>query len=308
MISPITLHEISLIPLIIFGILFICELNIPKFIQPKKHLHQSYSTNMSLFLLNCLIITILSSSSFLLLFNPIEFVGLLGFMDDDIIKVIVSFALIDLFLYYWHRICHKYEFLWVFHKVHHNDEYLNLSTSFRSHFVELILTNILKTMFIVIIGIDQLTVFVNEIITTSLVMFHHSNIKVKGESFLKSLIITPSLHHTHHSKERVEHDSNYGAVFSIWDRYFGTLSTIEPIFVGVKGYSPQTFVPLLKFGVTISEPIQQPTSTVDVPLDDMIAVAAYYKAEQRGFNHGNDQKDWFEAQQEISNLTNICYF
>ena len=70
-------------------------------------------------------------------------------------------------------------------------------------------------------------------------MFHHANISFKGEKLLSYVIIVPSLHRTHHSTQRIEHDSNYGAVLSLWDRLFGTLSEVKSAEIGIKGNSPQ---------------------------------------------------------------------
>ena len=49
---------------------------------------------------------------------------------------------------------------------------------------------------------------------------------------------------------RAEHDNNYGAVFSIWDRLFGTLREQEPLEIGLKGVDEQQFVDLVRYGFT----------------------------------------------------------
>ncbi|MGZ8548950.1 MAG: DUF2934 domain-containing protein, partial [Sulfuricurvum sp.] len=120
----------------------------------------------------------------------------------------------------------------------------------------------------------------------------------KGEKLLGYVIIVPYLHRSHHSTERYEHDSNYGAVLSLWDRLFGTLSELKPTKTGIKENSPQELVNLIKFGFTLPAP----TSAQPVNLDTMIAEAAYYKAEKRGFYPGNDIRDWLEAKNDITAL------
>ena len=132
---------------------------------------------------------------------------------------------------------------------------------------------------------------------TLFIMFHHTNISFKGEKLLSYFIIVPSLHRTHHSKQRCEHDSNYGAVLSLWDWLFGTRSELKPAEIGIKGNSPQDLVNLIKFGFGFTLPT--PPTVQPVNLDAMIAEAAYYKAEKRGFSPGNDIRDWLEAKSEI---------
>ena len=131
---------------------------------------------------------------------------------------------------------------------------------------------------------------------TLFIMFHHTNISFKGEKLLGHVIIVPSLHRTHHSTQRSEHDSNYGAVLSLWDRLFGTLTELKPAAIGIKGNSPQDLVNLIKFGFTSPS---TPPSVQAIDVEAMIAVAAYYKAEKRGFNPGNEIRDWLEAKREI---------
>lgn len=76
---------------------------------------------------------------------------------------------------------------------------------------------------------------INEAIITFFVMFHHTNISFKGEILLGRVLIVPYLHRAHHSIQRNEHDNNYGAVLSLWDRLFGTLAELETAKIGIKG-------------------------------------------------------------------------
>ena len=117
----------------------------------------------------------------------------------------------------------------------------------------------------------------------------------RGEHLLGRVLIVPYLHRMHHSMVRNEHDHNYGAVLSLWDRLFGTLAELEPAKIGIKGDSPQTFIKLVKFGFTVtSKPTELP-----INLEAMIAEAAYYKAEKRNFYPGHEIRDWLEAKKEI---------
>jgi Protein of unknown function (DUF2934) len=121
----------------------------------------------------------------------------------------------------------------------------------------------------------------------------------------------PYLHRAHHSVLRHEHDKNYGAVLSVWDRLLGTYTEVSPAAVGIKAYVPQDIMGLIGAGLTMTMPISNPALALSVlsnipptVLEHMIAEAAYYKAEKRGFNPGNDINDWLEAKKEI--IAKIC--
>lgn len=281
--------------LIVFIILSTLEFHAPREKLPTKHLRQSYKTNISLFIVNSIAMSLVSASSLLILAERYSGKGLLNTLSSPAWKAVLSFLLLDLLMFLWHKASHSFDCLWMFHKVHHNDPYLNVTTSFRIHFLELVITNFLKAMLIILLGIEEAIVFISEAVMTLFIMFHHTNISFKGEKLLGYVIIVPSLHRTHHSTQRCEHDRNYGAVLSLWDRLFGTLSELKPAEVGIKGNSPQDLVNLIKFGFTLhTPPAAQP-----INLDAMIAEAAYYKAEKRGFSPGGDIRDWLEAKREI---------
>jgi len=287
----------TLILLIAFVVLSALELNYPKRGLSLKQSRQSYRTNVSLFVFNSIVISLLSATPLLMVAERYSDRGLLSYIANPAWKALLSFVLLDLMLYCWHRLSHSFNGLWMFHKVHHNDPYLNVSTAFRLHIVELLIITALKSAYIILLGVDATMVLTNETLLTLFIMFHHTNISFRGEKRLGQVIIAPYLHRAHHSTERNEHDTNYGAVFSIWDRLFGTLAELEPAEIGIKNSSPQTVLGLVKFGFTPEHPV--PVYELDLNLKSMIAEAAYYKAEKREFKPGNELRDWLDAKREI---------
>jgi len=283
--------------LIAFVVLSVLELSCPK---RKLSLHQSrrsYQTNVSLFVFNSIVISLLSATPLLAMANRYADRGLLSYISDPALKALLSFVLLDLMLYWWHKASHRFDCLWMFHKVHHNDPYLNVSTSFRIHILELLIITVLKAAYVIVLGVSQTMVLTNEALFTLFIMFHHTNISFCGEKLLSRIIIVPYLHRAHHSTERKEHDTNYGAIFSIWDRLFGTLAELEPEKIGIKYRSPQTAFGLIKFGFILEKPA--PVYQAGLDIKSMIAEAAYYKAEKRAFKPGNELRDWLEAKREI---------
>ncbi len=283
--------------LIAFVVLAVIELNYPKRKLPLKKLRQSYQTNVSLFIFNSIVISLLSAIPLILVARHNSGAGLLSFIDNPGGKALLSLLLLDLLMYFWHRASHHFDGLWMFHKVHHNDPYLNVSTAFRIHIVELLILTLVKTIFILVSGVSQVMVMTNETILTLFIMFHHTNTSFSGEQRLGQVIIAPYLHRAHHSVERKEHDTNFGAIFSIWDRILGTFAEYEPAEIGIKNSSPQNFSGLIKFGFSAEK--QVPAYEPDLNLSAMIAEAAYYKAEKRSFTPGNELRDWLEAKREI---------
>lgn len=315
MLSPITLFgtdhrplfappgdRVAFVLLIFFVAFSVSEILWPRHKITQKTLGQSYQTNLGLFAFNNLVMSLLSVSSLFMLAQHYSQQGLLRYLSNPFWQAALSFVLLDLLMYFWHKACHVFPWLWMFHRVHHNDPNVNTSTAFRVHVLELLLTNLVKALYIVVLGVDQLMVLVNEAVMTLAVMFHHCNIYVKGEKRLGRLLIVPMLHRTHHSTLRCEHDSNYGTVLSIWDRWFGSLQLREPAAVGISQESPLDFFNLILFGFTpIKAALAKNPSLPPVNLDAMIAEAAYYKAEKRNFSPGYELMDWLEAKKEILN-------
>lgn len=296
--SMISRNWASLALLVFFILLSTAETFFPKRVVTAKRWRLSYGANISLFLFNSTALSLLSVSSLLLLAERYAGCGLITTISNPAEKALIAFLALDLTLYIWHWVVHRFECMWMFHKVHHSDPHVNVSTAFRIHVLELLFTNAIKAVYIITLGIDKTVVLLNETLMTFFIMFHHSNISFPGERFLGRILVVPYLHRVHHSVCRHEHDRNYGTVFSIWDRLFGTLAELEPAAVGIKNNPPQDFIGLVKFGfrrrVTTSSPTIQPVS-----VQQMIAEAAYYKAKNRGFCPGYDLCDWLEAEREI---------
>lgn len=278
-----------------FTLFLIVEICDPREKILPKQLRQSYRANIGLFVFNSVVMSMLSVPSLLILAEQFSDKGLLKHINNPAGRAVLSFLAIDLLLYFLHKASHRFDCLWMFHKVHHNDPCLNVSTAFRIHFLEIAIINLVKAMAVVILGIEGTLLLVNEAIIVFFTMLHHTNISFRGERFLGRVIITPYLHRVHHSTRRDEHDRNYGAVLSIWDRLFGTLAELKPAAIGVKGSTAQDLISLVKCGFSMTGS----SSAQPVSLDAMIAEAAYYKAEKRGFHPGNELRDWLDAKSEI---------
>lgn len=140
------------------------------------------------------------------------------------LEIVCAILLFDLWMYLWHRMNHETPILWRFHRFHHADKEMNTTTSFRFHTLELLISSVLKLGVIPFLGMNLLEFVVYEAILFPVIAFHHSNIAIpkKLDDVLRWVIASPNMHKVHHSNINEETDSNYGSIFSWWDRWFGT--------------------------------------------------------------------------------------
>ena len=126
--------------------------------------------------------------------------------------------------YAFHVICHKNPVLWRLHRVHHGDVHLDVSSALRNHPLEMIASIAFMLPIVVLFGLSPIVLLAFEAIEGLVNTLTHANIRIPDaiERRARSLLITPGLHRLHHSDAQAETDSNYGNVFSFWDRLFGT--------------------------------------------------------------------------------------
>jgi sterol desaturase/sphingolipid hydroxylase (fatty acid hydroxylase superfamily) len=138
----------------------------------------------------------------------------------------LDLLLLDLWIYWWHRINHVLPFLWRFHEVHHLDETLDTTSALRFHFGEVILSSLVRAVVIIALAMPLASVVVFEVLIIVSALFHHSNLRLPKwlEKALSFVIVTPSIHWVHHHAKQADTDSNYSTVLSIWDRIFSSRS------------------------------------------------------------------------------------
>lgn len=157
-------------------------------------------------------------------------------------KFVFSFLLMDLGFYYWHLANHRFPFFWRFHNVHHIDPDLDVTTAFRFHFGEIAFSSAFTLLAVSAVGISGWAFAVYQLAFQAEVLFHHSNVRlpIRFERLLSKAIVTPRMHGIHHSQVQRENNSNFGTLFTWWDRLHRTLGLNIPqsqIVVGIPGYS-----------------------------------------------------------------------
>lgn len=140
------------------------------------------------------------------------------------LKVVISFVLLDLVIYFQHAIFHVLPIFWRFHRVHHTDLDFDITTGLRFHPAEILISMLFKIIVIFALGAPVLAVILFEVVLNFMSMFSHSNIYLnkKFEKILRWFIVTPDMHRVHHSTIENETNSNFAFNISLWDRLFGT--------------------------------------------------------------------------------------
>lgn len=158
-------------------------------------------------------------------------------------KVLITFLVLDLWIYIQHLLLHRVPGLRNLHRMHHTDTHMDFTTALRFHPLEIIFSTLYKTVLIALLGLPALGVFVFEIVLNGSAMFNHGNIEIpyKVDKLLRLIIVTPDYHRIHHSRESDERNSNYGFFLTFWDKLFFSY-TKEPqgdrksFALGIPGY------------------------------------------------------------------------
>lgn len=142
------------------------------------------------------------------------------------VGLLLDLLVLELFIYWWHRANHEVPLLWRFHEIHHLDETLDTTSAFRFHFGEVFLSAVARGVIVIVLTIPVTSVILFETLLLVAALFHHSNARLPAgvERGLSLVFITPSIHWVHHHAVRADTDSNYGTLFSFWDRLFRSRS------------------------------------------------------------------------------------
>jgi sterol desaturase/sphingolipid hydroxylase (fatty acid hydroxylase superfamily) len=181
-------------------------------------------------------------------------VGLLHWLDvPGWIALVVSLVLIDAWTYFWHRANHRVPLLWRFHRVHHTDEEMDVTTASRFHVGEVAISSVVRLAPVLLLGLAWQVILVYEVALVAVTQFHHANIgfDARIDRLMRYVMVTPNMHRVHHSQIRVETDSNYASILSVWDRLFRSYrekADYRAIHYGVDGMTGdayQTIVAML---------------------------------------------------------------
>ena len=212
------------------GVFLIAERLLPKR-QPDTSQVKRWRTNAALTIVVVLALPLLPASFITAaLWAEEKGFGLFNLLGEDFpVAGLIALTLLGrgFISFGTHYLNHKVPFLWRFHRVHHLDTELDVSSTVRMHPIELPLGLIIGLPVVILLGLSPWVLIFYELLDVSVVLFSHANLRIAPmiNRYLRYVIVTPDLHKVHHSCYRPETDSNFSAVFPIWDILLGTFRT-----------------------------------------------------------------------------------
>ena len=158
---------------------------------------------------------------------------------------ITTVLVLDLAVYLQHRAFHRWPMFWRLHAVHHADAVFDVTTGFRFHPIEILVSLAWKSLVVALLGAPAGAAVLFELLLSITALLTHGNVRLPAlaEKCARYVFVTPTLHRIHHSIVPKEREGNYGFSLSCWDRLFGTYRATagksdHDLEVGLAGVTP----------------------------------------------------------------------
>ena len=190
----------------------------------------------------------------------------------------IGFVVLDAATYACHRSMHLLPPLWRAHRIHHADPLVDVTTTLRQHPIE----GFWRFLFIMTpawaLGIPAPAVVIYRVVSALVGLTEHMDVKLWEplDRALSRFVCTPNMHKLHHSRRPIETDSNYGNLFSLFDRVLGTFTPPTPgrrVDYGLDGYDDaesQQLGALLRLPFRERDPIRSPVAGGDLAMRDPV--------------------------------------
>ena len=171
--------------------------------------------------------------------------------------ILLGLLLLDFFgAYLAHYTEHRIKPLWMIHLVHHSDHKVDTTTANRHHPLESVVRFVFTLFGVFVVGTPIAIVMLYQSMSLVFTQFNHANIRMPKQldKLLSYFIVSPDMHKVHHHNLLPYTDSNYGNIFSIWDRLLGTYMHLdrEKIVYGVDTFPDE------KINSDLRELLKQP--------------------------------------------------
>jgi sterol desaturase/sphingolipid hydroxylase (fatty acid hydroxylase superfamily) len=206
---------------------WLLEVLIPQFrFDYNKFKHDAF--NLGIFVMNLVLVApIALALAMVAVWGESHQVGLLYYVELPVwAELLVAILFLDLIAQYGvHYLLHHVRWMWRLHIVHHSDTHVDATTATRHHPGDAAFRLVASIVAIVVVGIPGLYYVVYRLITPFFGYFTHANIRLPAplDRLISYVLVTPDMHKFHHHYQAPWTDSNFGNIFSFWDRMFGTL-------------------------------------------------------------------------------------
>ncbi|MFK7807741.1 MAG: sterol desaturase family protein [Saprospiraceae bacterium] len=145
-------------------------------------------------------------------------------------KAIMGLLLMDLLgAYFAHWVLHHVQWMWKFHLIHHTDQHLDTTSANRHHPGESVIRFGFTLAAVFVVGAPMWLVFLYQTMSLVLTQFNHANINMPKwlDNVILMVFCTPNMHRVHHHFRQPYSDTNYGNIFSFWDKLFRTYRVVD---------------------------------------------------------------------------------
>lgn len=158
-------------------------------------------------------------------------IGVMHWVSSPLwLSVLLGVMVLDL-ISAWliHLIEHKVAWMWKFHLIHHTDTHVDVTTALRHHPGESVFRAVFTMLAVFAAGAPIAVVFIYQTASALFSQFNHANFRIPRalDRALSWIIVTPDMHKVHHHFQQPLTDTNYGNIFSIWDRIFRTFAEVR---------------------------------------------------------------------------------
>jgi len=159
-------------------------------------------------------------------------------LDTSILLLAPAALLADLCYYVEHRAAHRVTVLWkLYHAVHHSSPDYTVATAYRVSFVNQLVAPLFYVP-CVLAGFEPVLVFALQVFTIHYQAWVHTR-AIGRLPFADAFLNTPANHRMHHDAEMSSRGVNFGGIFVIWDRLFGTYAAPRRVRAfGIAGEPP----------------------------------------------------------------------
>lgn len=169
-----------------------------------------------------------------------------------LVQIALGLVIIELGLYWKHRLAHEWPWLWRFHAVHHSVTRLWFFNTGRFHLVDTVTGLLVGIPVLLLLGAPQPVLLMTSAVTAVIGLLTHCNVDMRCGP-LNYVFNTPELHRWHHSKDLAEGNRNYGENLMLFDMIFGTYINPPrrpPADIGIEAPMPENFIGQLKVPFT----------------------------------------------------------